>query len=43
MNESKHAYCIIAHNNFNQLQILIDMLDDARNDIFVHIDKKVKQ
>lgn len=39
----KHVYLIIAHDEFEVLQHLIDALDDARNDIFVHIDKKVKQ
>ena len=39
----KHAYLIIAHNEFNHLQQLIDALDDERNDIYVHIDRKVKQ
>ncbi|MCH5315866.1 MAG: glycosyl transferase [Eubacterium sp.] len=38
---SKHAYMIIAHNQFELLKILIKMLDDARNDIFIHIDAKV--
>lgn len=38
----KHAYLIIAHNNFGQLQQLIDLLDDERNDIYLHIDKKAK-
>lgn len=37
----KHAYCIIAHHNWWQLQILLELLDDKRNDIFIHIDKKV--
>ncbi|MCH5320898.1 MAG: glycosyl transferase [Eubacterium sp.] len=39
---SKHAYMIIAHNQFELLEILIKMLDDERNDIFVHIDAKVQ-
>lgn len=39
MNE-KHAYLIIAHNNWEQLQILVSLLDDLRNDIFIHIDAK---
>lgn len=39
----KHAYLIMAHNEFGQLQRLIDALDDERNDIYVHIDRKVKQ
>ena len=37
----KHAYLILAHNEFGLLQTLISCLDDARNDIFVHIDRKV--
>ena len=36
----KHAYLIIAHNKFDQLQILLDLLDDPRNDIYLHVDKK---
>lgn len=38
----KHAYLIMAHNQFLTLQELISVLDDTRNDIYVHIDKKVK-
>lgn len=38
----KHAYLIMAHNNFEQLKILIGLLDDYRNDIYIHVDKKVK-
>ncbi|MBR0500115.1 MAG: glycosyl transferase [Bacteroidales bacterium] len=38
----KHAYLILAHNEFALLQTLISCIDDARNDIYVHIDKKVK-
>lgn len=37
----KHAYLIIAHNEWGLLQTLIDCIDDPRNDIFVHIDAKV--
>lgn len=36
----KHAYLIMAHSNFAQLQKLISVLDDKRNDIYVHVDKK---
>lgn len=36
----KHAYCIMAHSNWEQLQILVDAIDDERNDIFLHIDAK---
>lgn len=33
---------IIAHNQFDLLELLIKKLDDERNDIFIHIDAKVK-
>lgn len=36
----KHAFLIIAHNNWWQLKQLISMLDYPDNDIYVHIDKK---
>lgn len=39
----KHAYLIMAHDNMDQLKRLISILDDRRNDIFVHIDLKYKQ
>lgn len=38
----KHAYLIMAYNNFTQLQTLLSLLDDPRNDIYLHIDKKAK-
>jgi hypothetical protein len=41
-NMLKHAYLIISHNEFKVLEKLIELLDDERNDIYVHIDKKVK-
>ncbi len=37
---NKHAYLIIAHNNWDQLKFLISVLDDVRNDIYLHIDIK---
>lgn len=37
---NKHAYLIIAHNNWEQLHFLIDVLDDPRNDFFILIDSK---
>ncbi len=37
-----HAYMIIAHNQFDLLELLIKKLDDERNDIYIHIDAKVK-
>ncbi len=39
----RHAWLIIAHNEFGILQRLVSMLDDARSDFYIHIDKKVKQ
>ena len=38
----KHAYLIIAHNEPEVLKMLLDMLDDVRNDIFVHIDRRAR-
>lgn len=38
----KHAYLITAYNNFYTLEKLMGILDDERNDIYIHIDKKVK-
>ena len=40
---NKHAYLIMAYDNFEQLRKLIEVLDDERNFLFVHIDKKAKQ
>ena len=37
----KHAFLIIAHNEFGLLQELVYALDDARNDLFIHFDAKV--
>lgn len=38
----KHAYLIIAHSNLEQLQQLLLLLDDPRNDIYIHLDLKSK-
>lgn len=38
----KHAFLIIAHNNWWQLKKLIECLDSGTHDIYVHIDKKSK-
>ncbi len=40
MNLQKHAYLIMAHNNFDQLTVLLKQIDDERNDIYIHFDKK---
>ena len=37
---SRHAYMIMAHHRPDLLQHLLDALDDERNVIIVHIDKK---
>lgn len=36
----KHAYLIIAHNEPEVLRRLVKSVDDKRNDIYIHIDKK---
>lgn len=38
----KHAYLILAHGEYRLLELLVASLDDARNDIFVHIDAKAQ-
>lgn len=40
MESHRHAYCIIAHNDYNCLKKLISLIDDVRNDIILVIDKK---
>lgn len=37
----KHAYLILAHNNFTLLEKLLKLLDDERNDLFIHVDNKI--
>lgn len=37
---SKHAYLIISHNNWIQLQFLIEILQSPRNDFYILIDSK---
>lgn len=38
---NKHAYLIIAHNEFEVLKVLIQLLDFEKHDIYLHIDSKV--
>ena len=38
----KHAYLIMAHNEPYILEKLLRLIDDERNDIYLHIDKKWK-
>ena len=37
---NKHAYLIIAHQCDDTYRTLLKMLDDPRNDIYIHMDKK---
>ena len=37
---NRHAYLIMAFNHFDLLKKLIILLDDKRNDIFIHVDIK---
>lgn len=39
----KHAFLILAHNEWEILKLLVRCLDDERNDIYVHFDRKVKK
>lgn len=36
----KHAYMLIVHKLDCTFQTLLMLLDDKRNDIFIHVDKK---
>ena len=38
----RHAFLIIAHNNWGQLKKLIQLLDAENHEIYIHIDKKSK-
>ena len=38
----KHAYLILAHNEFVILERLIQSIDDERNDIYIHFDGKLE-
>lgn len=38
--KNKHAYLIIAHNEFELLKVLLSMLDYENNDIYLHVDIK---
>ena len=41
-NKTTHAYLIIAHNQPRLLQLLIELIDDKRNDIFILLDGKCR-
>lgn len=40
MYNRKHAYLIMAHGDWSVLSKLLMILDNKRNDFYVHIDKK---
>ena len=37
---NRHAYLVMAHHRPDLLRLLLEELDDPRNDIFLHIDRK---
>ena len=41
MINDRHAYLIMAHNQPELLKKLLILLDDERNDIYIHVDKKM--
>lgn len=43
MKENRHAYLIMAHHRFDILSELLSDIDDERNDIFLHVDRKAKK
>lgn len=42
MSNKKHAYFIVAFNQWPLLEKLIRLLDDSRNDIYIHINKNIR-
>ena len=38
--KKRHAYLIMAHHNVELVQEILHLIDDERNDIFLHIDAK---
>lgn len=40
--ENKHAFLVIAHKDDLCFRTLLEMIDDCRNDIFIHMDSKCK-
>lgn len=41
--ESRHAYMIMAHADMPQLHKLLSLLDDPRNELFLHVDKRCRE
>ncbi len=42
MSLQRHAYLVLSHSNFNQLSVLLQLLDHPQNDIYLHIDSSAK-
>lgn len=42
IDKHKHAYLIMAHNNWSVLEKLVSLIDSPFNDIYLHIDRKSK-
>lgn len=38
--ERRHAFLVFAHDRFDVLETLLGLINDERNDIYVHLDKK---
>jgi hypothetical protein len=36
----RHAYLIMAHRDFRTLERLLQLVDDPRNDVYIHVDTK---
>lgn len=41
--QERHAYLVMAHDEPRILELLLSMLDDPRNDIYLHIDRRAGQ
>lgn len=39
---ARHAYMVMAHTQFDLLATLLRLLDDTRNDIYLHVDVKAR-
>ena len=40
---AKHAICIIAHKNAEQINLLLKLLDHPLIDFYLHLDKKASK
>lgn len=42
MYSEKHAYLIAAHHQMDLLKVLLSLLDDEKNDIYLHVDSRCR-